>query len=255
MVSENDQTQDMARPAIILAAIRSGGTFLAHCLSNHPLIFCDRGEALHNRSVWCRTLHPDRRKLLAALWNQTGYQVSACKLTYAHAFKKGSGLWEQIVRRQPRVIWLRRENAIRQAVSVLINTESRRGQLKRAQHTFARSCPVKVTFAPEQILKVARSLRQHDQQARKRLQRIKWMYRATYAQVVGEESQAAEWLPTWTGRKLCAFLEVPYERMGCALQRVNPYPLREMLSNWRAVEAAIRGSEFSGLLADERAWM
>jgi len=42
-IRDNDQTKGMAQGAVIIAAIRSGGTFLTHCLSSHSMIHCDRG--------------------------------------------------------------------------------------------------------------------------------------------------------------------------------------------------------------------
>ena len=249
MSRQNDQTQNMARAAIIIAAIRSGGTFLSHCLSNHPQVFCDRGEPLHHDSVWVNNLRPNRRHLLAAVTNQTGYHVSMCKLTYAQAFHPH--IWPWLEKRQPLVVWLRRENLIRQAVSVLINKQARRGGVKRAQHTFREARPVQVELAPEQVLAKARELRSHDGQARARLARMSKMLAVTYAEVTGGEmATSAERLPEETAARLCAFLGVRPEVLGCDLQRVNPFPLRELLSNWPAVRAAVRKSEFTGMLGD-----
>jgi hypothetical protein len=251
-IRENNQTRDIAAPVVIVAAIRSGGTFLAHCLSNHTSIFCDRGEPLHYRSVWCNALHPNRRHLLAALLNQTGYQVSMCKLTYMQALHRD--IWPWLEAHRPRVIWLRRENHVRQAVSVLINKAARAGQLTRPQHTFAPTKPARVELAPALVLKAARGLSAVDRKAREQLRALGEMHSLTYADVVGGEHMSAERLPTWTGMKLCQFLRVPYERMKCDLKRVNPYPLREMLRNWREVETAVQASEFADYLEDELAW-
>lgn len=250
---ENDKTQGMAEGAVIIAAIRSGGTFLSHCLSNHPQVYCARGEPLHHHSVWVRTLHPDRRELLAAMLNQTGYKVSMCKLTYAQATNRA--IWPWLAERQPRVIWLRRQNRIRQAVSVLINKAARHGEIKRPQHTFRETGPVRVTFPPETILKMARRLKGLDSQVGKRVNRMRHLYSTVYADVVGGEHSIADELPERARRKVCVFLGVrSIEPLRCDLKRVNPYPLREMLGNWKAVEAAVRRSEFAACLEDEQGW-
>lgn len=251
-IRENNQMRDMATPVVIVAAIRSGGTFLAHCLSNHPQVFCDRGEPLHHRSVWCNELHPNRRHLLAVLLNQTGYYVSMCKLTYMQAFHRD--IWPWLEAHRPRAIWLRRENHVRQAVSVLINKAARAGQLKRPQHTFAPTKPVSVELAPALVLKAARGLSAVDRRARKQLAKLGEAYPLTYADVVGGEHMKAERLPTWTAMKLCSWLGVRHTRLYCDLQRVNPYPLRKMLSNWAEVEMMVRESEFADCLEDELAW-
>jgi hypothetical protein len=245
---ENDRTQGMSRPAVIIAAIRSGGTFLAHCLSNHSQIFCERGEPLHHGSVWHRTMKPDRQRLLAALLDQTGYQVSVCKLVYVQAFHRD--IWPWLEKRRPMVIWLRRENAIRQAVSMLINKRARHGKITQAQHSFTAGHPVRAELAPDQVLRAARGLQERDLWAIKRLAGWKTL-ELTYAQVVGGEGTMASSMPDETCERVCTFLGVRMEALGCDLQRVNPYPLSKMLSNWPAVRRAIKGSEFAEMLADE----
>lgn len=252
MVVENDLTRDVARAVVIVAAVRLGGTFLAHALSNHPHIHCDRGEPLHHASVWCQALHPDRTQLLAALLNQTGYQVAMCKLTYAQAFNRA--IWPWLVRRRPAMIWLRRENTLRQAVSVLINQAARAGTVKRAQHTFVATRPIQVAFPPETVLRMARGLAAADKRAEGQLAALPNVLRITYADVVGGELAAASRLPVPVTRLLCTWLSVRYARLDCELRRVNPQSLAEMLTNWHEVEVAVRDSEFAACLEDEKLW-
>jgi len=246
---DNDHTKNMAQGALIVAAIRSGGTFLAHCLSNHSQIYCDRAESLHHRSVWCK-VGMDRRHLLAALLNQSGYQVSMCKLIYVQAFTEG--IWEWIVKRQPRVIWLYRENVLRQALSVYLNRQVRQaGVLKRPQHTFRETKPITVEIEPMRFVRLARSLIAYDKQAKARLAALREVLPLTYVDVVGGEDARAERLPLATTKRVCAFLGVDYELLRCELKRVNPFPLHEMIGNWRDVRKAIKESEFADLLEAE----
>lgn len=236
---------------MLVAAVRSGGTFLAHCLSNHSQIFCDRGEPLHHGNVWREAGAGWRRRLLAILLNQTGYRVSMCKLTYTQALHRE--IWPWLVERQPLVIWLRRENVVRQAVSALINRQARGGRVKRPQHSFTEVKRIRVELDPEAILKQARGLAARDKRAGRMLGgRMKRLCRLTYAEVVGGEMCEATRLPLETTKGVCGFLGVDYELLRCELKRVNPGPLREMLTlkAWRAVEKAIRKSEFEELLGD-----
>jgi hypothetical protein len=247
MIRDNDQTKNVAQPAVIVAAIRSGGTFLTHCLSNHSQIACDRGEPIHHLSVWCRMLKRDRRKILAVLLNQTGYMVSMCRLTYIQAFNED--IWAWLIRQQPWVIWLYRENILRQAISVHLNRLVRdKGQFKRPAHTFKQVGPVSVEVAPAHFLKMCRGLDERNRWAEKRLTAMRRVERLTYAEVVGGEMAVANQLPTETTKKICNFLGVRYEPLGCDLRRVNPYPLSELIGNWADVERAIKGSEFAELL-------
>jgi len=69
--------------------------------------------------------------------------------------------------------------------------------------------------------------------------------------VVGGEDARAERLPLATTKRVCAFLGVDYELLRCELKRVNPFPLHEMIGNWRDVRKAIKESEFADLLEAE----
>ncbi|HUW30359.1 MAG TPA: hypothetical protein VM223_01970 [Planctomycetota bacterium] len=242
---ENDETKYLARPAVIIASVRSGGTFLAHCLSNHPQIFCDRGESLHYRSLWHTQLTLDRAKLLFCLTHMQGYQVSMCKLIYQQAFLRE--VWDYITGFPAiPVIWLRRENTIRQAVSHVLNQTARQGNIKRPQHTFGRVETICVELAPEHVLHVARGLLKQDQRVRKQLGTLKPLA-LTYEQIIGPASTLAD----EATRRICEFLGVRYEPLGCELTRINPQPLAEMIANWEAVREVIGGSEFAHCLKDE----
>jgi hypothetical protein len=239
VVIENDETKHAARPAVIVASVRSGGTFLAHCLSNHPQIFCDRGESLHHTSLWHTHLTADRRKLLYCLTHMQGYRVSMCKLTYHQAF---SEVWDYI-RRVP-VLWLRRENVIRQAVSVIVNGMARGGRIQRPQHTFRRVQDIRVNLGPELVLRAARGLLERDQQAMERLEDLRALA-LTYEEIVGPASTLAD----GAARRICAFLGVRYvATLGCELTRINAQPLSEMIENWDEVRRAIKGSELAHFL-------
>jgi len=238
---ENDETKYLARPAVIVASVRSGGTFLAHCLSNHPQIFCDRGESLHYRSLWHTHLTRNRPELLFCLTHMQGYQVSMCKLIYQQALLVE--VWPLIAELE-HVIWLRRKNTIRQAVSHVLNQTARQGNIKRPQHTFGRVETICVELAPERVLRVARGLLEQDRRAWRRLKSLKPLA-LTYEQIIGPASTLAD----EATRKICEFLGVRYEPLGCELTRINPQPLAEMIANWGAVREAIEGSEFAHCLS------
>jgi len=243
-VVENDETKHIARPAVIIASVRSGGTFLAHCLSNHPQIFCDRGESLHYRSLWHTHLTTNRAELIYCLTHMQGWRVSMCKLIYQQAFL--DEVWRYIVELE-HVIWLRRENTIRQAVSVLLNQMARRGRLQRPQHTFERVSPICVDLKPEWVLKTARVLLERDRKAKRRVDPLNPLA-LTYEEIVGPASMLAD----GAARRICEFLEVRYiPTLACELTRINPQPLAEMIANWDEVRRAIEASAFAHCLRDE----
>lgn len=239
---ENDATRDIARPAVIIAGARTGGTFLAHCLSNHSQIFFDRGESLHHGSIWHRNLTLNRVKVLDTLMHQPGYLVSGCKLLYQQAFK--CEVWQYILKIQPYVIWLIRENVIRQAVSLLIQQQARRGQATRPAHTFETPPPMQIALSPETVLKTARRLVELNKNVAASMGHVQNVMQLTYEQIIGGQGEATR-LPTRIGRAICEFFGIKYEQMGCELRRINGAPLRDSLMNWPDIEAVISASEMA----------
>lgn len=246
-----------ARAAVVVASWRCGGTFLNYCLSNHPDIYCDRGEPMHRFSPWRAAMPGDPAELLRCVFDQRHYLVSMCKLTYVQAFHES--VLPYLVKIKPAVIWLRRENVVRQAVSLMlakrvmaVNPTAR----PEALHTWGEATATAPSALPaEAVLKEARALALADERARERLERYFPGYlELTYAQIIGGEGMTANHLPTASARRVCEFLSVPYQMLSCNLRRVNPKPLREMLANWPEVEAALQGSELAGHLRDEERW-
>jgi len=248
MTRENDLTKSIARPAVVIAGVRSGGTYLAHCLSSHPQIFCDRGESLHHNSLWFTYLKVKPEALLHCLLHMQGYHVSVVKLLYSQAFKGST--WAYLKRYRPTVLWLRRENVIRQSVSLLINRAARGGKIKRPQHTFEETGPLTIGLSADAILKQARGLRERDERAEQMLSVFPRVLKLTYAQIITPGAPGS--IPHNTTTRICQFLGVRDEPLRCDLVRVNPQPLAELIRDWEHVETELRASEFGTLLEDDR---
>jgi hypothetical protein len=248
---ENDETRNAATPAVVIAGARTGGTFLAHCLSTHSQIFFDRSESLHHGSIWHRNLALNRIKLLDVLLHMPGYRVSGCKLLYQQAFK--CEVWQHLIMRaRPRAIWLVRENVIRQAISLLVQQQARRGQARRPAHSFETPPPLRIELPPEAVLRTARRLVELDKTVAAAIGQLDDVIKLTYEQVTGGVVEATR-LPTRIGKIICEFFGVRYEPMSCELRRVNGSPLREALTNWPDIEAMFSASEFAAQLEMENA--
>jgi hypothetical protein len=242
---ENDATKFTARPAVIIAGVRTGGTFLAHCLSNHPDIFCDRGESLHHGSVWSTNLGADPVKLLHCLTHMQGYRASLCKLIYSQAF--APNIWSYLVETFPRVIWLTRDNTIRQAVSEMMVQMGRRGEIARPAHSLEPVAPLRVELSAESILASARNLVAADELAGGKLEKMRSVLPLTYEQITRGQYRLSEEV----GKEVCDFLGVRYVPMACELRRINAQPLSEMLLNWNDASPILRTSEFFACLEGE----
>ncbi|MBN1956195.1 MAG: hypothetical protein JW900_14275 [Anaerolineae bacterium] len=232
-----------ARPAVIITGWRTGGTWLTHCLSNHPDIFCARAEALHSESLYRRWATP--AQVLDFVYGQWHYTVNMCKLTYAQAFRDRP-VWEYMTRLKPAVIHLVREDVVRQAVSMILLKMHNSGRTAQPAHSLAETTPARARLDPAMVVRYARNLTAADRSARERL--AGWrVLELTYAEMVGGEGKSPEYMQKRAAERVCAFLGVPYVRMGSRLKAVNPFALGETVANWAEVRAALLASEFREL--------
>lgn len=254
---DNDATKYAAHPFIILAGVRTGGTFLSHCLSNHPDMFCDRAESLHHASIWrSRVRCLNSVQLVALLTHMEGYQASGCKLTYRQALLSRP-LWKYIENHKPHIIFLSRRNRLRQGVSRAYNQHVRRGLIPEYPvHSFKETEPPKpVKIAPRRIITSCRKLVKDESNARKVLKRYKGpILYLTYEGLVGGEGCTRKCITANTQARICHFLGVPSRALCCELRRIHSHPLRAIFSNWPEIETAVKKSPFAKFLKEENAW-
>lgn len=255
-IVENNPTRRLARPAVIIANVRTGGTFLAHCLSNHPQIYCDRDEPLHATGIWRRVFGIIRpHVILSIILHQEGYLASMCKLQYGQS--RYFGVWDYLMRCKAKVIHVIRENALRQTISLMINKHVRSGQIDfHPQQSFVLAGqPIKISLKPDSVLKHIGDIVKADAEMTQRIVDSGLPHmQLTYADIVGGEGIQAHCIPDATEERLCKFLAVAPCPLYSELRRINPYPLAEMLENWEEIEAAIVNGPFAYCLKDEEIW-
>ena len=241
-------------PAIIIAHRRSGGTFLAHCLSTHPQVYCDRGEPLHRHSpimkaMWYMAGRRDAVEALRLVWGMEHYDVAMCKVNWGNLSEV---VWTEIGRVNPRVIHLTRDNVLRSAVSEIVRQKAfRAGQRRR--HTTRRLEPMVSDVDVPTLMELCRVLVAEAEDVRLKLGKQAWMG-LTYVEMVGGEGAGATTIDRMSAGKLCDFLDVERRDLSCALVRVNPYPLHQIVRNWGAVKAAVGNSQHAHCLEDEAIW-
>lgn len=253
---DNDPTKKTAQPFLIVAGVRCGGTFLAHCLSNHPTVFCDRGESMHRHSVWRQGYTVQAPELLRVLTSQEGYHASGFRMVHSQAFSKH--IWREIVNTKPRIIHLRRENVLRQAASLIFHRMVRAHKVPfHPVHTFKEVAPPdKVTIAPGLLLKSCRELVRQSNGADSRMRKAGLsVLTVEYGEMVGGEGEQSIYVELETAREICGHLGICDYPLTCELKRVHAHPLRAMIANWAEVERAIVGSEFVEHIAHEMQWV
>jgi len=230
---------------VIVAHTRSGGTFLAHCLSNHTQIFCDRGEPLLSGFSYKRYL--DRpEQILDLVWRACHYRVAGCKITYKQFSPAVEG---HCIANNVKVIHLRRENLLRVVVSQAITGMVQTGKLENhVAHSDEILAPIKIHLpAPALCGRIAK-MEEAIEDMTRRLSKFD-TYPLTYNRLVGGEDQMTTTeIPGNEGPELCEFLGVKYEPLHASLKRVNRYPLSKMLSNWTTFAYRVREEGYGHLL-------
>lgn len=242
---DNDETKDVALPFIILAHVRTGGTFCAHALSNHPQIFCDRGETMHHRSMWRKYAGMKPGKLCRFLWNQTGYQASGFRLIYRQAFHRR--VWPVIEEERPHVIHLQRRSLIRQALSQAYQQRVRAGALKyHPVHSFEEKKPPKQAMQVEQALHFVRKLQKWRKQGRQRMAHYEGpVLDVWYEDMVAHTGGSAPAMNKVMAKDICEFLEVDgLLHLPVDLKRDFPVPTPQMFSNWGEIERVLRNEGY-----------
>jgi len=252
MTIDNDETKGVAQPYVIIANRRTGGTYLAHCLSNHPQVFCDRGESVHHMALWRKYIPP--RKTLHVLTHQEGYHASGFRMVYTQAFHKR--IWTHLPQMKPKVIWLTRENILRQGVSVAVNSLVRKGKLTYYPvHTFKERPAPRYDIPPDHIIKQCIRLTRDDRWAAKRFIDAQMDYLpVTYEDLVGKDGTTQPCVLDSTMQRICDYLGVYRHALCCDLKRVHGHPLSAMLRNWKEVKRAIAKTEFAHYLLEEENW-
>jgi hypothetical protein len=252
---DNDPVKSKAKPFLIIAGVRCGGTFLAHGLSNHSQVFCDRGETMHQHYIWRREASMSHLELLDILTHQEGYHASGFRMVHSQAFNKQ--VWRAIVKMKPKIIHLSRANVLRQAVSFCFNQEVRKGRAAYYPvHVFKqRPPPAPATIAPETILHFCRQFTNANHTARTKFNKAKLqtLY-VEYAAMVGAEGLSRPCAAESVANTICEFLGVRQTSLCSDLKRVHQWPLRAMLANWREVRPAIAASPWARWLEHEAQW-
>ena len=252
---DNDPTKTAAKPFLIVAGVRCGGTFLAHGLSNHSQVFCDRGETMHQHCIWRKKASMSHLELLRILTHQEGYLASGFRMVYSQALSKY--IWRHIVATKPKIIHLIRANVLRQAVSFCFHQKVRKGRAEYYPvHAFRQQPPpAPVVISPATILHFCRQSMNANAAVTARLGKADLqVLDLEYAAMVGGEGLSRPCVTKGIAATICDFLGVRQTSLCSDLKRVHQHPLRAMLANWEEVRAAVTASPWAKWLEHEAQW-
>lgn len=238
--------------AVILTTQRTGSSFLVECLASHPDIECAR-EILEGHPDDLRPLYrgPLRRVVkLAHIISSGAWRPGHRMETYfgggrakVRVFKV---MYNQLARpfslrylrehEEIRIIHLRRDNLLKLHVSTLLMPK------RRELQATAPVAPIRVRVNPAKAIASMRKARARYEQFEKIFERHPRLS-VTYETLID-----GEFLQTETGRRICEILGVPPHRMGSGLVKVNPESLREIVTNYDELAAAVSRTEFADML-------
>jgi len=242
-----------AQPALIITLQRTGGSFLAYCLSNHPKIFCTRGEPLSERSAWYKATGTSMNAL-DLVFAQYDYKVAMCKMINDHAFRPE--IWEYITgtqgkkREEVKIIWLERKNVVAQAISHEINAGRRMGTIKgHPTHTYISVEVPPIRLNVQQLLKRCTNETNRYSRSREKIKksRLPCLY-LTYKAITGTNNTSE--IPKSISRQICEFLGVEYAALGCELHKIHVRPYFETITNWAQVREVLLSTSYAGDVAE-----
>lgn len=239
--------------AIILTTQRTGSTFLVECLRSHPEIESS-GEILNGdpdlpqpayrgpfKDVVKAFRYASSGAWLADRWIRDFYARGSAKV---RCFK---AMYNQLSRpfamhyfdANPdiKVMHLRRHNLLKVHVSTLLMSK------RRFVQTRSPTDAVWLRVDPAQAIasmRAARSVQERFDKAFERHPRLQLAYESLFD---------GQFLQADSSRAICAFLGVPYSPMQSKLMKLNPESLRDMVTNYDELSAAISKTEFADMLA------
>lgn len=177
------------------------------------------------------------------------YGAKVCKVIWGKQLTPP--VWGWLVENQPKVIWLYRENSIRQATSALFRIMTKQKKICVPAHTGETVMPAQAYVDPEQLLNLARAYEQGKGECVARLNVFRKVMSLTYAQMTGGERVSATRIQQPANDALCDFLGVERRDLWCKMVAVNPYRMSEAIVNWDEVRVAIEASDLAHMLGDE----
>lgn len=224
--------------AVLVSAQRSGGLWLAGCLSNHPDVHCPREEPFRRESIWQQRLDLSPGVLLDFVLSEPYYPVTMCRLTYDQAFHPE--IREYLLRTKVRIVHLTRAVMPTVTSTLLAKLEMARGV---PRHDFdGRFVDDEVLdVGPEVVIKRIKHLLK--QRARfLTLFGDTEMHDVRYERLIADDGS----LVVDAGAALCGFLYIKplVQVMTARNRRMHRRPMRSYYRGWSPIERAVRAVDW-----------
>lgn len=234
---------------VIITWQRTGGTFLSHCLSRHPDVYCYREEVLWRKDS-PRSLFPkaDFLDLIRLFIEQPGWGAQGAKIIYGHASPKVLGWLES---HEGRVIHLVRDNVVRVAVSKAIVMAQR--EISYPKRRLVPGSPTdRIVLDPYVVMRIAKEYVAERKKMLGVLGKLKIpILTVSYTDMVGSEGVETFRMQKDASHALCKFLGVRPRVLDCRLYKSGTRRMQDVIRNWDTIEAWVRASGFAYCLEGE----
>jgi hypothetical protein len=227
---------------------RCGSTVLGFLLNQHPCVYWD-GEALmfeRKSERWLRRLQGARGESgLDDLRRLMRYALDRTYAFYAYGplgYSSSRELIDDLLTLGfDRFVVLERKNTLRRVVSANIGMQHKVWVLRRGKSPMLRQVELPLQFPNgDTLLHRIRTLQDWYAKARQALSGLPTL-ELTYEEQVLQDPRVAY-------RLVCNFIGLEAAPVRVLFERVNPFPLQQMVTNYDAIAAALRDTEFEWML-------
>ena len=229
----------MTARAVIISAQRSGGLFLAGCLSNHPDVHCPREEPFRRQAIWQQKLKLGHAALLDFVLSEPYYQVSMCRLTYDQAFNEQ--VHGYLVQRQVAIIHLVRAVMPTVTSTLLAKQEIAKGVPRHSFDGTFEDNEVLEALPSDVMNRIKRLLQQRKQFAS--------LYAGSEQLVVRYEAmtRGGRHLSVEATNQICDFLGVHRTMLHAHNRKMHKRPIESYYRHWKAIKALLDEHDWEGV--------
>lgn len=164
-----------ALPGVILFIPRSGSTFLAHCLSNHPEIYCSRREPLGKYSPERALGMTNNAKIVKLELTRLNYTAVLTKLRLRDArLPEVAAMLKHI---KAKIIYIERQDRVAHAISGLV------AKKRNIQVTYAHLPSFKCTIMPDEVFHQCKKIENAYERAATFIPTLEPLLRLTYEEI------------------------------------------------------------------------
>ena len=215
---------------VIFAQGRTGSTLLNQLLDSHPRVRCD-GEILNIGKTRVPLLDPYRYTLGAASYSGAklyGYKVKVYQLTRHQRVDPGQFL-RRVQTEGWKIIYLRRNNLLKQALSNVMANRTGRGRYKKNERID--NAPLRVD--PDDLLQKISRREEYLEAEAEALDGL------SYLEITYEQDLEADAAKQSTCDRIFEFLGVESYPVATDLKKINKDSLQDLIANYEEVKARV----------------